>query len=124
MTPEQKIKWAALNINAQWAKKPFPKVTADNVDELYENEDCTQDAESDIREGEFETGLDCEYSRNYESKSVAAQMLDGSWVGWTYWFGGGKHSDPESIEWMDKAYDLDVEEKEVMTTVRTFTKKL
>jgi hypothetical protein len=122
MTPEQKIKWAILNKNALWAKKPMPKVTAENIDDLYENEECTGDAEDEIRGGEVNTKLDCETSRHYESNAVAALMPDGSWVGWTYWYGGGKHSDPDSIDWMDESYDIEIKEKEVTKMVRTFTK--
>lgn len=123
MTPEQKIKWTIINKNAEWAEQPLPNVTAENVDDLYGDEECTQDAQSETREGEFKTGLPSESSRHYDSEAVAAEMPDGSWVGWTYWFGGGKWGEPDAIDWMEDAYFLDVEEKEVMTTVRTFTKK-
>jgi len=82
--------------------------------------DEMQDAKSDLRGGTDETGLDCESSRHYESKAVAAQMLDGSWVGWTYWYGGGKHAEPESIEWIDDAYDVTM--TEVQKVVREFAK--
>ncbi len=33
-------------------------------------------------------------------------MLDGSWVGWTFWYGGGKHGEPGNVPWMEDAYDL------------------
>ena len=50
-------------------------------------------------------------------------MPDGSWVGWTYWYGGGKHAEPEVMDWMGEAYPLDCVEEEKMVTVRTFTKR-
>jgi hypothetical protein len=50
-------------------------------------------------------------------------MADGSWVGWTYWSGGGKHGEPESISWMSEAYELDVKEEEKLVIVQTFSKK-
>ena len=128
MTPEQKLKHAILlravemeNINPI----EFP-VTAENVDALFDESDEgweLQDARNEMRSGQVETEIDCEWSRNYESKAVAAQMPDGSWVGWTYWFGGGKHSEPEAIDWMDTAYDLEVTEEEKMVLVRTFKQK-
>lgn len=130
MTPEQKLKWAAL-LNDQKAKARYgdapilPEITEENVDQLFEdaNEDWEiQDSVSEIREGQFETEIPCQSSRHYESKSVAAQMPDGTWVGWTYWYGGGKHGEPESIDWMDEAYDLDVKVEEKVMTVRTFVK--
>ena len=124
MTPEQKIKHAILNIIAKWADAPAPDVTAENVDELYEaaDESYVQEARSDVRSGEEETGLPCDWSRHYESKSVAAKMPDGSWVGWTYWYGGGKYGEPEAIDWMDDAYDLACTEEEKVVIVRTFSK--
>ena len=59
---------------------------------------------------------------HYESKSVATQLNGPIWIGWTYWYGGGKHSNPSEIEWMDGAYYLGVEEEEKTVTVQTFTK--
>lgn len=122
MNPEQKIKHLVLNKLAVWASQPLPTVTAENVDELYDDQEEVQDASEEVRSGEVETGLDAQYSRHYESKSVAAQAPDGTWVGWTYWYGGGKHSEPEAIDWMDEAYNLDCTEEEKMVVVRTFVK--
>ena len=64
-----------------------------------------------------------EYDRHYETKTVATQMDDGSWVGWVYWYGGGKYGEPEAIEWIEDAYDLDCVEEEKVVVVRTFAKK-
>ena len=128
MTPEQKLKHAILLSAVEMEDiNPieFP-VTAENVDALFNESDEgweLQDARNEMRSGQVETEIDCEWSRNYESKAVAAQMPDGSWVGWTYWFGGGKHSEPEAIDWMDTAYDLEVTEEEKMVLVRTFKQK-
>ena len=69
-------------------------------------DDELSDAKSELRSGTHRTGLACEWSRHYESDAVAAQMLDGSWVGWTYWHGGGKHGEPRSIPWIEQAYDV------------------
>ena len=125
MTPEQKMKALVIAKFWEWEQPTVPvTLTADNVDDLYdeiEGEDYTlQDARSEVRCGVHETGLPAPHSRHYESKSVAAQTLDGSWVGWTYWYGGGKHGVPEAIDWMDEAYDLKVTEEEKMVVVRTF----
>jgi len=125
MTPEQKIKWAIMNQVAEWEKPEPPVVNADNVDELFDglqDEDDHWDAQDEIRSGEVETGLRCEHSRHYEADAVAAKMPDGTWVGWTYWYGGGKHGQPESIEWMYSAYAVDCIEEEKMVTVRTFSR--
>lgn len=90
--------------------------------EKFEESDEYWDAMSEVREGEVETNLSCDYSRNYESKAVAARLPDGSWVGWTYWYGGGKHSSPSSIDWINHAYDVSCIEEEKLVIVRTFGK--
>lgn len=126
MTPQQKIKHAILLRVAEWKKTPLVvEVTAANVDDLYEelvDNGEHWDALNEIRSGEVETNLPREWSRHYESKAVAAEMPDGSWVGWTYWYGGGKHGEPEAIDWMNYAYALDCKEEEKVVVVRTFTK--
>jgi len=68
-----------------------------------------------------ETGIPCEVSRHYESKSVAAQLKDGTWVGWIYWYGGGKHGEPGAVKWLEDAYFLEM--KEETQVVKVFTKK-
>ena len=122
MTPIQKIKY--LRVVGAGRELPYP---CEDIDTIYadaEDEDELWDTLSEVRAGEVETGIPCEYSRHYESYSVAAKLPDGSWVGWTYWYGGGKHGDPESIDWMEDAYDLDCLEEVKLMTVRTFTKAL
>ena len=74
-----------------------------------------------VRSSGTNTGLECELSHHYESNAVAAKLPDGSWVGWTYWYGGGKHGEPEAVDWMDDAYAVDCAEEQKMVTVRTFT---
>lgn len=127
MTPTQKLKHAIILKAQEWDEVSTSKaVTADNIDQIYDelNADwALQDATSEIRCGQVETDLPSECSRHYESKSVAALMPDGSWVGWTYWYGGGKHGEPEAIDWMEDAYDLDCKEEEKLLVVRTFTRK-
>lgn len=57
------------------------------------------------------------------SCATAAKMPDGSWVGWTYWYGGGKHGEPEAIDWMEDAYNVEVVEEIKMVTVQTFSRE-
>lgn len=127
MTPEQKIKYLMLAVSARWQKIDPPDylaMTGEDIDEAYDvlvSEDGHWDAKSETREGEVETGLPADGGCHYEAKAVAAQLPDRSWVGWTYYYGGGKHSDPESIDWMEDAYDLSCTEEEKVVTVRTFT---
>lgn len=115
--------WAADN----GVKIPVPITAIDAcvVDEVYDDlveREEHWDAISETREGTVETNLECDWSRHYESKAVAAQYIDGSWVGWTYWYGGGKHGEPEAIDWMDSAYDLTCTEEEKTVIVRTFAR--
>lgn len=125
MTPEQKLKWAILSKDAAWGNTAPPEYPCENVDELYEalvEDNSHWDAMNEVRCGGTETGLDCQYSRHYESDAVAMKMPDGSWVGWTYWYGGGKHSEPEAIDWMSEAYDVVCSEEEKVVVVQTFAK--
>lgn len=128
MTPEQKLKHMILNQAVHFGlPAPSEPITAANVDAIYEQaeedeEDSLQDARNEIRQSGIRTGLPAQPSRHYESESVAAQAPDGTWIGWTYWFGGGKHGEPEAVDWMDEAYALSVTEEEKMTVVRTFEK--
>ena len=125
LTALQLVKLAILETVARWdGVELVAGMTADRIDEKYDElvyleED--QDARNDVRCGEFETGLPAGYSRNYESKSVAIKIA-GKYVGWTYWFGGGKHASPEEVDWMEDVYFLDCVEEEKVVTVRTFTK--
>lgn len=125
MTPEQKVKWAVLIAAAETEGSLLGEVTTENVDALYAQlveREGHWDAMEEVRQGDAETDLKCEHSRHYESKAVAYKMPDGSWVGWTYWYGGGKHGEPEAIEWMSKAYDLNCREERQLIIKRTFSK--
>lgn len=128
MTPEQKLKHAILLLAAKWKDITLPdgvEISEENVDELYEEHDengMLQDARNEMRASGEETGLSAPGSRNYETEAVAKKMPDGSWVGWTHYYGGGKYSDPDSIPWMEDAYDLSCTEKQVTITKREFTK--
>ena len=89
--------------------------------------DIYHDFSVQLRRGDVHTDINPEYSRHYSSRSVAMYIVDfegfSGWIGWTYWYGGGKHGTPEDIPWIEDAYFLDVEEKEVVKTVRSFSKK-
>lgn len=137
MTATQKIKWAILTRACAAGDVMYPLATIKHsdlekqIDHLYDTllvqQDLHQDLENEFRLGEAHTDIEPTHPFErgltyYEKKSVAAQMPDGSWVGWIYWYGGGKHSEPEAIDWMSDAYDLTVEEKPVQIIQRTFTK--
>ncbi len=107
------------------AQVPFDEA---GIDAVW-NEFTELDVHSDYVE-EFRCGYDhvtddipTAYSRHYESKSVAKKLSDGSWIGWTYWYGGGKHGEPAAMLWMEDAYELDVTETERLVVVREFKKR-
>ena len=130
MQPTTKL-YATLLIDAKenWGvaiKKDILSLTEEEISDLYqelEEDGLVQDPASEFRSGEVNTDIPCDWSRTYESKSVAAKMFDGSWVGWTYWYGGGKYGNSEEIDWTSDAYDLDCKEEEKLVVVRTFSKK-
>lgn len=112
MTATQKLK--QLIIDKILGDAP---VTADGVDHEFNRAmdyDGFQDVEAEVRRGTHPTDVPAPYSRYYESRSVTAQMLDGSWVGWTYWYGGGKHGEPGAVPWIEDAYDLTTYEETVV----------
>jgi len=128
MTPEQKLKWAILDKAARWSGTALPPVTGDNVDALYAAlvaEDGHWDARNEVRCSGVETGLarTVPYmtARHYDHKEVAAKMPDGSWVGWTYWHGGGKHGEPSAVEWMDGSYPVNQREEPRTIIVNLFS---
>ena len=123
MTPTQKIKWLVLAKAAKWSGAEPPPYPCADVDDLYGaawDREELYDAVSEVRGSGEGTGLGTGSSRHYESEAVAAKLPDGSWVGWTYWYGGGKHSDPDSIPWMEDAYDVMMREE--TRVVRVFAK--
>lgn len=128
MTPVQKLKHLILIRHAEFEGSEFPiGVSANDIDELWniacENDDGTlQDAKNEIRCSDITSGINCPSSRHYESHSVADKADDGSWIGWTYWHGGGKHGEPESVDWIEHAYNLSATEEEKLVIVRTFSK--
>lgn len=78
------------------------------------------DERAQFRGGASESsGVDsAEWSRYYECTQVATKLESGDWVGWTYWYGGGKHGDPGLVPWIDDAVYLTCTPKVV--TVNTF----
>lgn len=129
MTPEQHIKLQIINVAFKWENETYILPPLSNIDDEYDKYqesfkygDNIQDAESVVREGDDETEIPSPDSRHYESKSVASKMDDGTWVGWIYWYGGGKHGEPEAMDWISDAYFLDCKETTKMVTVRSFSK--
>lgn len=115
------IEFMASDCDNEWSYV----LTDENVYEAYEDfseKDLHGDGEDEFRCSGEVTSIRNDGSRHFEADSVARKLLNGQWVGWTYYYGGGKHAEPSAMDWMDDAYFLSVEEKEVTITRREFTK--
>ena len=135
MTPTQRIKELIISdvisdSENRLMGRDIGKVSGDDVDEYYDELRASPDYRCEIAEAKYNnregisTGLYCkEYSRHYESEIVAVKVLDGSYVAWIYWSGGGKHGEPEEIDWMEDAFFVDCEEKQEMVTTTTFSER-
>lgn len=122
MTPSQKIKYAIIKLDYEWTEEQLPEITKDNIDDIYYDGDFYEAAD-EIRRSGVETGLPKrEYSRHYETEEVAIKTPDGSWVGFTFWHGGGKHGNTEEIEWIKYAYDVNCKEEVQTVIVQKFSK--
>jgi hypothetical protein len=100
-----------------------PLETVEQIEAAYEllvEADAHWDYESEVREGEVKTNIPAPSSRHYEADSVAMQTAEGEWIGWTYFFGGGKYGEPGAIDWMSDAYHLNCTEEEKVVVVRIF----
>lgn len=127
MTPQQLARYCILETIMRWSGQEIPvDLTGEEVDQFIEEAkadvpDAYQDASNDVRSGEHTTGLPTPSHRHYEAEAVAAKAPNGQWVGWTYWHGGGKHGQPESIDWIADAYHVEHSAEDKVVTVHTFT---
>lgn len=100
------------------------KLTVDNIDTVFselEYDDAMQDSRYEVRGMGDEINLKpTGWSRHFEIDAVALKIKD-QWVGWNYYYGGGKHGEPEEIDWISDARLLNCEEKEVLRIERTFS---
>lgn len=123
--------WADTAKDENWGEDfKYPEeITLDNAEEVLDELEELQviylpELLEEFRSSyDEETDIGSDSSRYYESKSVTTKCFDGTWVGWTYWYGGGKHGGPEEIPWIDESYLLDVKEEEKLVIVRTFEKR-
>lgn len=124
-TAEQKWKYLVVQeaASGDYTIKFNTHITPEQCESLYEEleSDVVYEIENYfIADGKVVTNIvrrDMN-SRHYNSREVAANTPWG-WVGWTYWYGGGKHGEPEAMD--KKPYNLKVtKEEEVITINRVF----
>lgn len=118
MNAETEIKKQILIDLRDCVHEPFDMPSDENIDEFYEDmqegEFCDEiyDGANGFRSSGEDTDLKPEsYSRHYECKQVARVLDSGKCVSWTYWYGGGKHGEPEGIDWMDEAFFVNVKQE-------------
>ncbi len=133
LTPELRIKREIISL-LMGRRELDPDLRLDTpeaIDTLWEawREDDPEfslvgyiyDYEEDFRSGQVVTDIpSAGGGRHYETSSVAHLCQGNIWIGWTYFYGGGKHAEPAGIDWMSDAYELTCEERNVPT--KFFTK--
>lgn len=76
------------------------------------NSDICYLIEYETRYG-METNLHPKTSSRHYEIDVHAMQVDGVWVAWDYYYGGGKHGEPEAFDWISNARIVECEEKVV-----------
>ena len=99
---------------------PCDEELIDFYDDISDKEGLIIDASNEFRCSGEDTGLSCQWSLYYKSEQVARRLDSGIFVSWTYWTGGGKHGEPEAMDWLESAYEVECIEEEKMVVVRTF----
>ena len=110
----QLIKLAIIMQAIKWKQLDDLHISVDEIDESFakfKEDGSLDDCDNEVRCSGVETGIDCnQSSRHYETESVAIEVL-GSWVGFTYWSGGGKYGEPELVPWIEDAYFVSAKPK-------------
>lgn len=100
------------------------KLNEDNIDLIFdelEYDDAMQDGREEVRSsGKVADLKPKNWSRHYEIDAVAMN-INGTWVAWDYYYGGGKHGEPEEVEWIGDARIVNCEEQQVMKTEYYFS---
>lgn len=89
---------------------------------LKEQYDSCYEIEFEFREG-IETNLSPKTSSRHYEIDVVAAKIDGVWVAWDFYYGGGKHGEPEAFDWISNARIVDCEERVVTKTEYVFKER-
>lgn len=127
-TAPQYVKQAIIQWEIKHYNLPYnvDGMSGEEIDELYDKMDISGEITVGANEMRHywsdENILPArKYSRHYDCKEVAYQCTDGTWIGWTYWYGGGKHGEPNAIDWINDAYFVECVEEEKLVVVRSFS---
>lgn len=119
-----RVKYNSLNL------EDVNNFDEDKVIEFYEEveyekwEDYIRDIVSDFRESGEEIDNKVEQDRYYCYQDVAKKITGSEdlYLGWTYYFGGGKHAQPDQVEWMEDCYLLTCREVEETRIIKIYEK--
>ena len=89
---------------------------------LKDRYDLCIDVECDFREG-ISTELTPKTSSRHYEIDVVVRNIDGVWVAWDFYYGGGKFGEPESFDWISNARIVNCEEN-VVTKVEYIFKEI
>ena len=97
------------------------ELTLDNAEHIYnqnvyEDEiyaDTLQELLVDFRYSGTASNLSAPYSRHFEV-DMHVRLIDGVWIAWPFYYGGGKHAEPDVIEWIGQAKIVEIEREEVV----------
>lgn len=131
MTPQDKLKWRILSAishidddpDTEFLEKFKALKLPEQLDEawnLAQEWDGWQDLREDFRNQGTRTELQTPWSRHYDCEMHVVQCPDGTWVAFPYWYGGGKHGEPQAIEWITADEIREVSMREETRVVRVF----
>ena len=128
MTPQFYVKKEILKDAKKFAEEwgeDFNMPQDSELEEFYDDNqyeiDSIIDATNEFRGSGENTDLKAPSSRHYECNRVARKVDDEKWISWIYWYGGGKHGNPEEIEWVEDVTFVSCIEEEKTVIVRTFS---
>lgn len=86
--------------------------------------DIVREVINEFRESGEEIDNKVQQGRYYCYQDVAKKITGSNdlYLAWTYYFGGGKHAQPETVEWMEDCYLLRCKEVKETRVVKVFEK--
>ena len=105
----------------------------EKIEELYDStnlyswigdSDIVREVIHEFRESGEEIDDKVQQDRYYCYQDVARKITgsDELYLGWTYYFGGGKHAQPAEVEWMEDCYLLKCRKVEETRIVKVYEK--
>jgi hypothetical protein len=86
--------------------KSVPIAQTEAIESFWDELEIDLDA-NEFRVSGIRTGIKPRFDSRYYGCAEVGKPVTGFsdlWVGWTYWYGGGKHGEPGAEEWIESAY--------------------